>query len=314
MRIFLRVAETGSFTKAAALASATTAQVSRAISALETRLRARLLNRTTRQVSLTEAGERYQQRCEQILSYVEEAEAEAAGASAQPSGRLRIHGTTSFGQHYLAPVVARYHQEFPDVRVDLVLAQRMPDLIDEGFDVSVVVATELADSALVSQRICSTYTILCASPGYLSTHGTPSSVDDLDDHTCLQLVLPDVPSGQWIFDGAHDDVFRHTRLTPFTVNVAEALAEAIREGMGIGPLPLSVALQGFRDGTLARVLPLHRLRSNNIYALYASRQYLDAKIISFVDFLRETVPVALAQQEEEAQRLEESMYAIANHQ
>lgn len=303
MRMFVRVVEAGSFTRAAALASVTVPQVSRAITDLESRLHTRLLNRTTRQMSLTEAGERYLQHCEQILEHVELAEAEAAGAAALPSGRLRIHATTSFGQHYVAPLIARYSEYFPDVLVDLVLAQRVPDMIEEGFDVSVVVARELADSALVSQRIGSAYTILCASPRYLAKRGTPASLAELGQHTCLELVLPDVPQGQWHFEGVDDIVFRHEHLTPLTVNVAEALAEVIREGMGIGPLPISVALPGLRDGTLVRVLPHYRLRANNIYALYASRRYLDAKIKTFVEFLREQVPVALATQDQEIARL-----------
>ena len=299
MRMFVRVVEAGSFTKAAGLASVTTPQMSRAITDLESRLHTRLLHRTTRHMSLTEAGERYLQHCEQILAHVDLAEAEAAGAGAQPSGKLRIHATTGFGQHHLAPLIARYNRRFPDVMIDLVLAQRVPDIIEEGFDVAVVVARELADSALVSQRIGSVYTILCASPAYLAKHQTPISVADLNKHTCLQLVLPDVPMDQWHFDGADEPVFRHPRPIPLTVNVSEALAGSIREGMGIGPLPLSVALPGLRDGSLVRVLPGHRLRSNNIYALYASRRYLDAKIKTFVEFLREHAPPALAEEERE---------------
>ena len=299
MRMFVRVVEAGSFTKAAGLASVTTPQMSRAITDLESRLHTRLLHRTTRHMSLTEAGERYLQHCEQILAHVDLAEAEAAGAGAQPSGKLRIHATTGFGQHHLAPLIARYNKRFPDVMIDLVLAQRVPDIIEEGFDVAVVVARELADSALVSQRIGSLYTILCASPAYLARHQTPISVADLNHHTCLQLVLPDVPMGQWHFDGTDEPVFRHLRPIPLTVNVSEALAGSIREGMGIGPLPLSVALPGLRDGSLVRVLPGHRLRANNIYALYASRRYLDAKIKTFVEFLREYAPLALAEEERE---------------
>jgi DNA-binding transcriptional LysR family regulator len=299
MRMFVRVVEAGSFTKAAGLASVTTPQMSRAITDLESHLHTRLLHRTTRHMSLTEAGERYLQHCEQILAHVDLAEAEAAGAGAQPSGKLRIHATTGFGQHHLAPLVARYNKRFPDVLIDLVLAQRIPDIIEEGFDIAVVVARELADSALVSQRIGSLYTILCASPAYLAKHEAPVSVADLNKHTCLQLVLPDVPIGQWHFDNEDEPVFRHLRPMPLTVNVSEALAGSIREGMGIGPLPLSVALPGLRDGSLVRVLPGHRLRANNIYALYASRRYLDAKIKTFVEFLREHAPVALAEEERE---------------
>jgi DNA-binding transcriptional LysR family regulator len=303
MRMFVRVVEAGSFTKAAGLASVTTPQMSRAITDLESRLHTRLLHRTTRHMSLTEAGERYLQHCEQILAHVDLADAEAAGAGAQPSGKLRIHATTSFGQHHLAPLIARYNKRFPEVLIDLVLAQRVPDIIEEGFDVAVVVARELADSALVSQRIGSVYTVLCASPAYLSRHTAPIILADLHKHTCLQLVLPDFPLGQWYFEGPDEPVFRHIRPTPLTVNVAEALAECIREGMGIGPLPISVALSGLRDGSLVRVLPAHRLRANNIYALYASRRYLDAKIKTFVEFLREQAPLALSEQEREMAEL-----------
>jgi DNA-binding transcriptional LysR family regulator len=286
MRMFARVVEAGSFTKAASLASVTTPQASRAITDLETRLHTRLLHRTTRHLSLTEAGERYLQHCEQILAQVDLAEAEAAGAGAQPSGKLRVHATTSFGQHHLAPLIARYRKRF---------------------DVSVVVARELADSALVSQRIGSMYTILCASPRYLAKHGTPVRLPDLNKHTCLQLTLPDVPLGQWHFEGKDESVFRHVRPAPLTVNVAEALAEVIRAGMGIGPLPISVALPGLRDGSLVRVLPSHRLRANNIYAMYASRRYLDAKIKTFVEFLRDQVPLALAEQDGELVALRDSL-------
>ena len=299
MRMFVRVVESGSFTKAALLAAVSTPQMSRAITELESRLHTRLLHRTTRHMSLTEAGERYLQHCEQILAQVDLAEAEAAGARGQPSGEMRGHATTSFGQHHLAPLIARYNRRFPDVLIELALAQRIPDMVEEGFDVSVVVARSLADSVLVSQRIGSLYTILCASPRYLTRLGTPLCLADLNKHTCLQLVLPDVPLGQWHFEGAEETVYRHARPAPLTVNVSEALAEAIREGMGIGPLPIAVALPALRDGSLVRVLPRHRLRANNVYAMYASRRYVDAKIRTFVEFLREQVPLSLAVQDGE---------------
>jgi len=297
MRIFVRVIESGSFTRAAGHEAMTIAQVSRAITDLESRLRTRLLNRTTRRMALTEAGERYLHNCRRILAEIGQAEAEAAAAHANPSGKLRVYGGTSFGQHYAMPLIARYQQHQPEVAVDLTIAQQMPDLIDEGFDVAVVVAAQLGDSALISQHLGSTAAILCASTAYLRAHGEPASFGDLDRHVCLQLTDASLPAGQWVSDGPRGETLRHTGVTPFRVNNPEALALAIREGMGIGPLPVPVALPGLADGSLVRVLPAHRLQTLNIYALYASRRYLDAKIRTFVEFLRENVPVTLAEQE-----------------
>ncbi|MFX1739600.1 LysR family transcriptional regulator [Paraburkholderia sp. A1RI_3L] len=296
MRMFVRVVESGSFTKAASNEAMTTAQVSRAITDLESRLRTRLLNRTTRRMSLTEAGERYLQRCERILAEIDQAEAEAADAQANPAGRLKVYGASSFG-HYVVPLIARYRQHAPEVSVDLTLSQRMPAVVEEGFDVSIVVAAELEDSALISQHLGTTSAILCASPDYLVKHGAPRSFADLERHTCVHLTEAGLPASQWVSIGADGERFRHAGLTSLQVNSPEALAIAIREGMGIGPLPVPVALPGLADGSLVHVLPAHRLQQFNVYALYASRRYVDAKIRTFVEFLRKSVPQMLTEQE-----------------
>ncbi|MBN3852131.1 LysR family transcriptional regulator [Paraburkholderia sp. Ac-20340] len=301
MKMFVGVAEAGGFAKAAARASLSTAAVSRAIMELEASLQTRLFNRTTRQISLTEAGRRYLEHCERILNEVDLADAEAMGAAAQPNGRLRVHATAGFGQHYLTPLLARYTQQFEGVSVDLVLAQRTPDLLEERFDVAIVVAQSLKDSSLVSQRLGLSRSVLCASPHYLSRRGTPAAIADLEAHTCVQLTHQDLPSTPWIFEDAdgHEQSFRPAREAPFTVNIAEALGEAIRAGMGIGMLPIPTALQGLRDGTLVQVLPHARLKPVNVFALYASRQYLDAKIRTLVEFLRDAVPRRVAEHEQE---------------
>jgi DNA-binding transcriptional LysR family regulator len=300
MRIFVRVVESGSFTRAAANEAMTTAQVSRAVTDLESRLRTRLLNRTTRRMALTEAGERYLENCKRILADIEQAEAEAGAAQANPSGKLRVYGGTSLGQHYVMPLIARYQQHQPEVAVDLTIAQPMPDIIEEGFDVAVVVAAELEDSALISQHLGSTAAILCASPAYLAARGVPQSFEELEGHTCLHLTDSSLPALQWASLDPQGEILHHLGhpgAMPLQVNNPEALALAIREGMGIGPLPLPVALPGLADGSLVHVLPKHWLEGLNIYALYASRRYLDAKIRTFVDFLREKVPRMLAEQE-----------------
>jgi DNA-binding transcriptional LysR family regulator len=294
MRMFVRVAESGSFTAASVHLNTTTGQVSRAVSELEQHLRARLLNRTTRRVVLTEAGERYLHRCYQILPSLDQAEAEASNAHVLPSGRLRVHATASFGQHYVMPAIMRYQERYPQVAVELTLSQHVPDLLDEGYDVSIQLnGTELPNSGLISVRIGKSYNILCASPSYLAEHGTPGSVAELPDHTCLQTTSLILPQTHWNLDGPNGGEVFDLPQSPFRVNIAEAMAFALRDGRGIGVLPLWTALPWLRDGTLTRVLPAYRLGEMQIHALYVSRQFLDAKIRSWIDLLRESIPEML---------------------
>jgi DNA-binding transcriptional LysR family regulator len=301
MRVFSRVVEAGSFTAAAHQLNTTTAYASRAVSDLEAHLRTRLLNRTTRRIALTEAGERYLQRCEQILAYVDQAEAEAGDAHAKPSGKLKMHAWTGIGQHYIVPMISRYQMLHPSVQIELTLASRVPDLLDEGFDVSIVLGSELPDSGLIAQRLGSVFTIACASPGYIEEHGAPHLLSDLAQHTCLQLVTPAFPPNKWTFDGPNGQETINLGATPFTVNVAEAMAIAISAGMGVGVLSTSSALPGLRAGTLVRVLPEYTMELFTVFALYPSRQYLDAKIRTWVEFLRSELPGALEADEKSLQ-------------
>jgi DNA-binding transcriptional LysR family regulator len=294
MRVFVRVVEAGSFTGAAQHLNTTTAYASRAVSDLEAHLRTRLLNRTTRRIALTEAGERYLQRCEQILAYVDQAEAEAGDAHARPSGKLKVHAMTSFGQHYVVPAVGRYQERYPDVHVELTLAQRMPDLLDEGFDVSLALATGLPDSGLVSQRLGSAFSIACASPA------------DLTRHTCLQMVTPVFPPDKWSFGGPQGEETITLGPATFQVNVAEAMVVAVSQGMGVGLIPIYSAISGLRSGKLVWLLPDYTSQEMNLYALYASRQYLDAKIRTWVEFLRDELPATLAADQQELRQFARS--------
>ncbi|WP_168787464.1 LysR family transcriptional regulator [Paraburkholderia aromaticivorans] len=294
MRAFVRVVEAGSFTAAAHHLGSTTAHTSRSVSDLEAHLHTRLLNRTTRRIALTEAGERYLHRCQQILAYVDQAEAEAGDAQARPSGKLKVHAMTGFGQHYIVPAVSRYQTRYPDVSVELTLAQRTPDLLDEGFDVSLTLAAGLPDSGLVSQRLGGTFSVACASPAYLRRNGTPTLPADLGGHCCIQMVTPVFRANEWSFDGPNGEESIALAPATFQINVADALAIAVREGMGIGLLPTYSAASGLRSGELVRILPEYTSQQMNVYALYPSRQYLDAKIRTWVEFLREELPSVLA--------------------
>jgi len=313
MRVFTRVVEAGSFTQAAQQMALTTAHVSRAVADLERHLRTRLLNRTTRRIALTEAGERYLLRCQQIMAYVDEAEAEAGAAYVRPSGRLRIHAMTSFGQRYVIPSISGYQKRYPDVAVELTLAQRIPDMLEEGYDVSLVLARELPDSGLIYRQLGTTFSMLCASPAYLDKYGAPQQPADLLNHACLQLVSPISPLDEWILEGP-DGVAVIAVKSNFQVNVAEAMLTAVREGMGIGVLPIYSAVDALRTGSIVRVLPQHRLQNMGVYALYPSRQYLDAKISTWVDWMHVTVDKTLEEDHQALERLgslREEMQGVA---
>ncbi|TES69420.1 LysR family transcriptional regulator [Burkholderia cepacia] len=298
MRLFVGVVNAGGFSAAARQLGVSTTRVSRMVSDLERHLTVRLLNRTTRRVSLTDAGERYWRRCDQILAYLEQAEAETCGAHARPSGKLKLHCSNGLDRHHVMSLVAAYRQRFPEVRIDLLTTGRRPDLIGEGLDVSISLERHPPESGQVSERIGATFGILCASRGYVDTHGVPATLQDLERHACLGLMTTSTSHDAWNLIGP-DGVQATAPVTPaFRVNDADALAAGIRGGMGIGLLPLYSAVDGLRDGQLTCVLPHYRTHDMNVYVLYSSRQYLDAKIRTWVDLMRDAVPSMLARDEQ----------------
>jgi DNA-binding transcriptional LysR family regulator len=296
MRVFVRVVEAGSFTAAAQSLNSTTGAMSRAVSELEAHLRTRLMNRSTRRLALTTAGERYLSRCRQILADVDTAEEEASCAHERPTGALRMHSYASIGQHYVLPAISRYRALYPEVTVELTLSQRMPELFEGSSDVSVVTASSLPNSDLVSLLLGSTYNILCASPAYLRAHAAPKQPRDLAHHECLILQTPAFPANDWLLEGPNGSELMEVS-GPVQVNIAESLVVAIREGMGIGMLPVYSAIDGLRDGSMVRVLPEHTLQKMNIYALYPSRKFIDAKTRTWVEFLRTHMPKIIARDE-----------------
>lgn len=289
MRVFVQVVERGSFTAAAQALDLSTAQVSRLIADLEQHLQARLLQRTTRRLALTETGERYLERCRQILGQIDEADAEARGAHQTPSGRLRVHTMTGLGLQHITPLIARYAERYPQVVVELTLAQRTPDLLEDGHDVTIAFAQDLPDSQLVAQRLGAIHSVICAAPSYLAEYGIPEHPNDLQRHRHLRLTDP-LYRSQWDFG---DEQLEALPAECFQVNVAEALVKAAQAGMGFCLLPSFVASQPLREGRLLRILPQHRLRALNIYAMYPSRRFLDAKTRTWVDFLKDELPPLL---------------------
>ncbi|AFQ49814.1 LysR family transcriptional regulator [Burkholderia cepacia GG4] len=271
MRAFVRIVEAGSFTAAAQSLDSTTGAMSRAVSELEQHLRTRLLNRTTRRLSVTPAGEKYLKHCSQILADLDGSEEEASRACEHPVGELRMHSFAGIGQQYVLPAISLYRAQHPEVSVELTLSQCMPNLFEGSCDVSVIMAPSRPDSDLVSHELGSTYSILCASPRYLDAYQIPRTPEELAPHDCLILRTPAFPAHEWTLDGPQGSVEMRVD-GPIHVNIAESLAAAIRENMGIGILPVYSAIGGLRDGSLVRVLPEYKLQKTNIHASAAAEE------------------------------------------
>jgi DNA-binding transcriptional LysR family regulator len=304
MNAFLRVVDSGSFTAAAEQMELTTAQVSRLVSELEIRLQTKLLQRTTRRLKLTGAGENYANHCRTIVELVMEAESEAGGAGIQPAGRLRVMCMTIFGSRYIVPLVSRYCAMYPNVTLEYSTSQHVPNLLAEGVDVSVYLTPQLQDSGNVAQRLGETHAMLCAAPAYLTQHGAPQEVEELARHRCLRVINPSSAAHWELTDGARS----HTLLPagPLVGDTPEAVLHGACSGLGIALLPLYSVVDQIRDGKLVHVLPSWRTPQVGVFVLVPSRKFIEAKTRAWLDLLKTELPAALAR---DAGYLAESMRA-----
>jgi len=284
METFVRVVEAGSFVAGAQRLGLSPAMVSRHVQDLEQRLGTRLLNRTTRRLSLTEAGAAYFERSRQLLRELEEMDLSVARDVQQPRGVLRVNAPVVFGTRHLSRLLADYTARYPEVAIDLTLTDRFIDLIEEGADLAVRIGA-LTDSALVARRLFPARLVLCAAPDYLTRHGTPRTLDDLTRHTCLGYTYTRGGS-EWEFHETGGPVVVSLRGT-LRANHGEVLYQAALDGMGIVLSPTFIVGDALRDGRLHQVLPDARLAQLSGYAVFPSRKFLSAKVRTFVDFLAE---------------------------
>src|SRR4051812_20896934 len=283
MQVFAQVVEAGSFAKAAERLGLSTSAASRHVAELEAHLQTRLLNRTTRRVSLTESGRAFHERSVQLLADLNEAEQEASSAAVVPRGTIRLTTSLNFGVRHIGPAIAQFVAQYPDVRFDVALSDRVVDLVEEGFDLAIRIGAPGADN-LVARKLGETRLVPCAAPGYLARHGAPKTPEDLAGHNCFTYEYV-TPRNVWRFrdrSGEEHSVRVAGRLHS---NNGDLLAEAAARDAGIVFEPAFIVGPDVRAGRLVPLLQDYVPPPVPIYAVYPSRKHLSAKVRRFVEFL-----------------------------
>jgi DNA-binding transcriptional LysR family regulator len=285
LRVFKAVVDAGSFVAAAGALRVSRAAVSKHIGYLETRLGARLLQRTTRSVSLTESGSRFHERCVRLLAELDDAEREASEVNTEPRGTIRINAPSSFATAHIAPHIPEFQRACPEVMVELWLDDRVVDLIEGGFDLAIRISEALSPSTLIARRLASCRFVACGAPEYFARRGAPRTPDDLASHACLGYALSSPLDRDWEFvcpQGRRHVVPVHGALRS---NDTDCLRAATIAGAGVMLLPSFAVGDDLKAGRLEAVLTEYAAPEYGIFAVYPSRRHLPAKVTAFVEFL-----------------------------
>ena len=285
MSVFAKVVEQGSFARAADRLDMSTSAVSRHVAELEAHLDVRLLNRTTRRLSLTESGQAFFERCVQLLADLDEAEEAVTAAAVVPRGTLKLTSSITFGTRHVAPAIAAFAARYPQVRYEIELSDRAVDIVDEGLDLAIRIG-DIGSQALIARRIGTTQMVCYAAPAYLAAHGTPNTPDDLARHACLTYAYS-AAGNVWTFRDARGG--EHTVRVGGNVhaNNGQMLAALATAGMGVAYEPDFIIAPEFRAGLVVPLLAGYTPPTSGIFAVYPSRRHLSAKVRAFVDFLVE---------------------------
>jgi DNA-binding transcriptional LysR family regulator len=282
MKVFVAVVDAGSFAAAARRLDMSRAMVSKYVLGLEDHLGTRLLNRTTRRLSLTESGSVFYERSVQIIGDVTEAEQVAGHMAAEPRGVLKITMPLAYGLHRLGPTVSEYASRFPEVKLDLSLSDRKVDLIEEGFDLAIRIG-KLSESGLIARKLGTEHSIVVGAPAYFERYGEPKTPGDLVNHVCLGYSLANA-GDEWRLYGANGLVTVRS-----TGSVKADSGDMLRlialNGTGLIFQPHFIVDEDVRAGRLVQVLGDYASEELGIYAVYPSRKHLSAKVRTFVDFL-----------------------------
>ena len=283
MQTFVILVETGSISRTAERLSVAKSAVSRRLSDLEARLGVQLFQRTTRKLHLTDSGQSFYERAVRILCDLDEAEQAVAQAHTELSGTLRVALPLSFGLQHMGPAITEFMQAHPGVQFELDFNDRKLDLIQEGLDVAIRIG-QLEDSSLIARPLATINSVICASPGYLQAHGTPTQPQDLQQHACLLYSnLPDPQ--QWVFHNAGGEAIKVKVPATLKANNGDYLRAAAVAGQGIVYLPTFIAYLDIERGQLVPLLADYRLREARAYAVYPQTRHLSQRVRAFVDFL-----------------------------
>lgn len=284
MVIFVEVVNTGSFTLAAQSSGHSTSYISKEISKLESRLAVRLMQRTTRSLSLTPEGEIYFLQCQQIISDAEQAEETLTGRQLEPKGNLRISCPTSFGNSRMQAIFSRFLNQYPQVNLEIDLSNRKVDMVTEGFDVLIRGSAQLDDSTFISRKVFGSYGVVIASPDYLKRHGTPQTLAELSQHKVISysnLKQPNIWSLKHKSGQQHQIQLESRILT----NSSEMELALCLAGHGITRLPRFNLGDEIETGKLVELFTDYPRQEINLYLIYPSRKYVSSKVRCFIDFV-----------------------------
>lgn len=282
--IFIEVVKNKSFSKAGLALGMTKSKVSKSITSLEYDLGVKLLHRTTRKLSLTEAGEIYFQNTIKGMHHLEAAKVSASELRKVPKGNLRILVPMSFGRLHLAPIVTSFMKKYPEITIEMEMSDEKPDLLVKGFDLALR-AGNLENSSFIGRKLCPLNSVICTSKSYLKNNESPNAPRDLKKHNCLTYSLS-TSSDKWTFKKGRKEETVAVQ-GKIKVNNSEAIRELVMRGNGIARLPTFIAGEDLKKGKLVQLLCDYEMPSVNLYALFPNKEFLPLKVRSFLDFLIE---------------------------
>ncbi|MDX6914957.1 LysR family transcriptional regulator [Pectobacterium carotovorum] len=282
---FVAAVDSGSYTRAAGSVGLSRSAIGKSITRLESQLGVRLLNRTTRQLSLTEEGRIMYERCKQILEDLEDVDATMALRREKPTGTLRLTAPLSLGQRHILPIIDRFLKQWPELRADIVFTDRYVDLIEEGFDIAIRIGEPRDDSRILTRTIATQHMVTCASPEYLARRGTPTTPETLNQHDTIFFRSAEkrrnwrymTPTGDFIYDGPGR----------MDIDSSEAMLSSAISGFGIIQLPDYLAFRALEAGDLVAVLTEFRVEPEPVRIIYPSKRHLSPRIRGFVDLIAE---------------------------